>query len=58
MPELDGYAVLERMRADKTLDRLPVIMISAVTEIESVVRCIEIDRLLAKMQGLLARGTP
>jgi serine phosphatase RsbU (regulator of sigma subunit) len=42
MPELDGYAVLEHLRADKTLDRLPVIMISAVTEIESVVRCIEI----------------
>ena len=42
MPELDGYAVLERLREDKTLDRLPVIMISAVTEIESVVRCIEI----------------
>ena len=42
MPELDGYAVLERLRADKILDRLPVIMISAVTEIESVVRCIEI----------------
>ena len=42
MPELDGYAVLERMRGDGTLDRLPVIMISAVTEIESVVRCIEI----------------
>jgi phosphoserine phosphatase RsbU/P len=42
MPELDGYAVLERLRADGILDRLPVIMISAVTEIESVVRCIEI----------------
>jgi len=42
MPELDGYGVLEQLRADGTLDRLPVIMISAVTEIESVVRCIEI----------------
>lgn len=42
MPELDGYKVLERMRADGTLDRIPVIMISAVTELESVVRCIEI----------------
>ncbi|MEO8348847.1 MAG: fused response regulator/phosphatase [Acidobacteriota bacterium] len=41
MPELDGYQVLEKMRADGTLERLPVIMISAVTEIESVVRCIE-----------------
>jgi serine phosphatase RsbU (regulator of sigma subunit) len=41
MPELDGYQVLEKLRADGTLERLPVIMISAVTEIESVVRCIE-----------------
>ncbi|HZI65113.1 MAG TPA: fused response regulator/phosphatase [Thermoanaerobaculia bacterium] len=41
MPELDGYQVLEKMRADGTLERLPVVMISAVTEIESVVRCIE-----------------
>ena len=42
MPELDGYEVLERMRAEGTLDQLPVIMISAVTEMESVIRCIEI----------------
>lgn len=42
MPELDGYQVLDRMRSDGTLDRLPVVMISAVTEIESVVRCIEL----------------
>ena len=41
MPELDGYKVLERMRAEGTLDQLPVIMISAVTEMESVIRCIE-----------------
>ena len=41
MPEVDGYKVLEALRADGTLDRLPVIMISAVTEIDSVVRCVE-----------------
>lgn len=41
MPEVDGYEVLETLRADGTLDRLPVIMISAVTEIDSVVKCIE-----------------
>ena len=41
MPELDGYKVLERMNAEGTLDQLPVIMISAVTEMESVIRCIE-----------------
>ena len=42
MPELDGYGVLERMRQDPKLNGIPVIMISAVDEIESVVRCIEL----------------
>ena len=42
MPELTGYEVLERMNADPRLRDLPVIMISAVDEIESVVRCIEL----------------
>ena len=41
MPELDGYKVLETLRENGTLDRLPVIMISAVSEIDSVVRCVE-----------------
>jgi adenylate cyclase len=41
MPELDGFAVLERLKGDATLQHLPVIMISAVDEIDSVVRCIE-----------------
>jgi serine phosphatase RsbU (regulator of sigma subunit) len=41
MPELDGYGVLETLRREGKLERLPVIMISAVTEIESVVRCVE-----------------
>ena len=41
MPEVDGYRVLEALRGDGTLEWLPVIMISAVTEIDSVVRCVE-----------------
>jgi adenylate cyclase len=41
MPELDGVAVLERMKSDPALMHVPVIMISAVDEAESVVRCIE-----------------
>jgi signal transduction histidine kinase len=41
MPELDGYQVLEQMKSDSQLRDIPVIMISAVEEIESVVRCIE-----------------
>jgi CheY-like chemotaxis protein len=42
MPELNGYEVLERMRADERLRHVPVIMISAVEQVESVVRCIEL----------------
>jgi CheY-like chemotaxis protein len=36
MPEMDGYQVLERMKANPGLRDIPVIMISAVEEIESV----------------------
>jgi CheY-like chemotaxis protein len=42
MPELDGYEVLERIRAGDALRHLPVIMISAVEETDSIVRCIEL----------------
>lgn len=42
MPEMDGYEVLEHLKADPRLRDIPVIMISAVEEIESVVRCIEL----------------
>jgi len=42
MPELNGYEVLEQMRADPVLRDIPVIMISAVDQLESVVRCIEL----------------
>ncbi|HEV8529465.1 MAG TPA: response regulator [Actinomycetes bacterium] len=41
MPEIDGYQVLEHMRSDPKLRRTPVIMISALEDVESVVRCIE-----------------
>jgi signal transduction histidine kinase len=42
MPEMDGYQVLEHMRADATLRHVPVIVISAVDEVDSVVRCIKL----------------
>jgi two-component system cell cycle response regulator len=41
MPEMDGYQVLEHMRSDPKLRHTPVIMISALEDVESVVRCIE-----------------
>jgi CheY-like chemotaxis protein len=42
MPEMDGYQVLEQLKADPRLRDIPVIMISAVEELESVVKCIEL----------------
>lgn len=42
MPGLNGYEVLERLRADNRLRHIPVIMISALDEIDSVIRCIEL----------------
>jgi class 3 adenylate cyclase len=42
MPDINGYQVLEGMKADEGLRHIPVIMISALDEIDSVVRCIEI----------------
>ncbi|MDT3442505.1 MULTISPECIES: BTAD domain-containing putative transcriptional regulator [unclassified Pseudofrankia] len=42
MPVLDGYATLAEIKADPVLAAVPVIMVSAVPELESVVRCIEL----------------
>jgi serine phosphatase RsbU (regulator of sigma subunit) len=40
MPELTGYEVLEMMKGDATLQQIPVVMITAATEEESIVRCL------------------
>jgi two-component system, sensor histidine kinase and response regulator len=41
MPDMDGYEVLGHLKADERLRHVPVIMISAIDEVQSVVRCIE-----------------
>jgi class 3 adenylate cyclase len=41
MPEIDGYQVLEELTSDQELNNIPVIMTSAMDEIDSVARCIE-----------------
>jgi len=41
MPEMNGYEVLEAIKGDPSLRHIPVIMISAIDEMESVIRCIE-----------------
>jgi CheY-like chemotaxis protein/class 3 adenylate cyclase len=42
MPGMNGYEVLRRLKADAALRHIPVIMISALDEIDSVVRCIDL----------------
>jgi len=42
MPEMNGYEVLEHLKADTELRDLPVIVISALDEMDSVVKCIEL----------------
>lgn len=41
MPILNGYDTLERIKSDEAMRHIPVIMISAVDDLDSVVRCIE-----------------
>jgi adenylate cyclase len=40
MPEMDGFAVLEQLKADPKLRDLPVIVTSSVEGLDNVVRCI------------------
>ncbi len=41
MPNMNGFQVLERLKADERLHDVPVIMISGLQETDSVIRCIE-----------------
>ena len=59
MPEVDGYEVLKRVKADEQLRDIPVLMISALDEIDSVVRCIELgaeDYLTKPFDAVLLRA--
>ena len=59
MPELNGYQVLEELKADDRLRAVPVIMVSAVDELDSVIRCIELgaaDYLLKPFNPTLLRA--
>ena len=42
MPVMDGYETLVAMQKDEVLRRVPVIMITALDDVDSAVRCIEI----------------
>ncbi|MBN1140103.1 MAG: response regulator [Anaerolineae bacterium] len=41
MPEMDGYQVLEQIKANSAWRTIPVIIVSSLDEMESILRCIE-----------------
>ncbi|MBP0001195.1 MAG: response regulator [Cyanobacteria bacterium SID2] len=42
MPRMNGYQVLEQLKADPELRDIPVLVISALDDLDSVVKCIEL----------------
>ena len=68
MPEVDGMEVLRTLKGDPRLWRIPVIVISAVDEIDSIVACLDLGAddyvqkpfdpvlLRARLNACLARG--
>jgi adenylate cyclase len=59
MPELDGFQVLQQLSEAGRLTDLPVIMISAVDEVQGVARCIELgteDYLTKPFDSVLLRA--
>ena len=59
MPEMDGYQVLEKVASDLELRDIPVIVTSALEELDSVVRCIEMgaeDYLIKPINPVLLRA--
>jgi len=41
MPEVDGFQVLQTMKADAILREVPVIVLSAIHEMDAIIRCIK-----------------
>lgn len=59
MPVLDGFATLAAIKADPGLAHLPVVVVSAVDELSSVVRCIDMgatDHLVKPFEPTLLRA--
>jgi two-component system, cell cycle response regulator len=59
MPQMDGYEALAQIKDNPALRHIPVVMISAVEELESVVRCLELgatDYLLKPFNAAILRA--
>ncbi|CAA0095233.1 Adenylate cyclase 2 [Zhongshania aliphaticivorans] len=59
MPDMNGYEVLQVIRGDEALRRIPVVVISGMQDEEGAVRCIDAgasDYLLKPVNGTLLRA--
>lgn len=59
MPDMNGYEVLQVIRADEALRRIPVVVVSGMQDEEGAVRCIDAgasDYLLKPVNGTLLRA--
>ncbi|MBT5874270.1 MAG: hybrid sensor histidine kinase/response regulator, partial [Candidatus Latescibacteria bacterium] len=59
MPVMDGFECLDRLKADEKTHNIPVIVISALDEMDSVVRCLEMgatDFLTKPFNSVLLRA--
>jgi DNA-binding response OmpR family regulator len=59
MPGMDGYQVLRAMKEDGATRHLPVIMLTAVSDVESVKRCIDLgadDYLIKPFNSVLLKS--
>jgi EAL domain-containing protein (putative c-di-GMP-specific phosphodiesterase class I)/CheY-like chemotaxis protein len=59
MPIMDGYEVLKRLRAESRFIHMPIIMISALSDVEDVVKAIDLgadDYLLKPFNPVLLRA--
>lgn len=59
MPVMNGYQVLEEMKADEQLRRIPTIVISGLDDMDSIVKCIELgaeDYLLKPFNSTLLKA--
>ena len=56
MPRMDGYQMLEAIKTTPSLQHIPVVVVSALQEVDSVVRCLELgaeDYLFKPIQSVL-----
>ena len=59
MPGMNGYQVLETLKTNKRLSYIPIIVLSALDEMDSVVRCIELgaeDYILKPINNVLLQA--